>query len=423
MMNLFTNKVALLWDESFLWGVMAVRALRAAGLPFALLRAEDIRAGRLDGHTMLFVPGGWASNKAKALGEEGAEAIRRFVHEGGSYLGICGGAGLATQDGIGLLEVKRRPTKERVPSFSGRIHLNITDHPLWKGLNERGDESLIFHAWWPSQFIVEDSSIKVLATYGAALPDAFSSDLNAGDVEAIGAWSGLEERYGINLDPGRLLNDPAVIQGSYGKGTVVLSLIHFDTPDDDNGRRVLINLWSCLGHTEAQQPSELPSLRTSALPYHDASALMSEMEEAVDELIALGLRNFLWFWRNPLLLQWRRGVRGLEYNTLFILIKEIGMLMRRAENGATSSPIIAEKMRGTETLLVPFIKQAQRLLLLERQALQNGRITYEKCDDPEIREIRMHLFSSAKSYGGAFKKLIDETDRLLYALLVPGSIP
>ena len=37
---------------------------------------------------------------------------------GGSYLGFCGGAGLATMDGMGLLNVKRKPTKERVPSLS-----------------------------------------------------------------------------------------------------------------------------------------------------------------------------------------------------------------------------------------------------------------------------------------------------------------
>lgn len=82
---------ALLWDESFLWGVMAWRALKAAGLPFDLLRSEDIRQGALSRYRMIFVPGGWASNKISALGEGGREEIRRFVATGGSYLGICGG--------------------------------------------------------------------------------------------------------------------------------------------------------------------------------------------------------------------------------------------------------------------------------------------------------------------------------------------
>src|SRR5512134_2605005 len=119
------DRVAFLWDESFLWGVMASRALRTAGLPFELIRSEDIRQGCLSRYAAVFVPGGWASNKLKALGEEGAANILRFVREGGSYIGFCGGAGLATQDGIGLLPVRRRPTKERVPSFSGRIRLSL----------------------------------------------------------------------------------------------------------------------------------------------------------------------------------------------------------------------------------------------------------------------------------------------------------
>lgn len=44
---------------------MAYKALKANGLPFELLRSEDIRKGRLKNYRMLFVPGGWASNKLR----------------------------------------------------------------------------------------------------------------------------------------------------------------------------------------------------------------------------------------------------------------------------------------------------------------------------------------------------------------------
>ncbi|HBB17969.1 MAG TPA: hypothetical protein DCZ97_13555, partial [Syntrophus sp. (in: bacteria)] len=112
---------ALLWDESLLWGLMAWRALKEAGLPFDLLRSEDIRAGGLADYRMIFVPGGWASNKLSALGDAGMEEIRRFVAGGGAYLGICGGAGMATEKGLDLLPVKRKSSGDRVPSFSGPI--------------------------------------------------------------------------------------------------------------------------------------------------------------------------------------------------------------------------------------------------------------------------------------------------------------
>jgi putative intracellular protease/amidase len=172
---------------------MAYKALKACGLSCDLIRSEDVRNGRLRDYALLFVPGGWASNKAKALGRDGVDAIRQFVNEGGAYLGFCGGAGLATKEGIGLVPVTRRPTNERVPSFSGRIGLTTSPHPVWQDVSQS-----VFHAWWPSQFVI-DGSVTVLATYGAALPDAFSSDVNVGDAEAGGSWPELERMYKINL--------------------------------------------------------------------------------------------------------------------------------------------------------------------------------------------------------------------------------
>ncbi len=52
-------------------------------------------------------------------------------------------------------------------------------------------------------------------------------------------WSELEERYGIFLDPKRLKDEPAVVEGRFGQGKVILSLVHFDTPGDHNGATVL----------------------------------------------------------------------------------------------------------------------------------------------------------------------------------------
>ena len=125
--------IAFLWDESFLWGIMAYKALREAGLPFRLIRAADIGTGSLLDCSALVVPGGWASNKIKVLGEPGISGIRQFVKEGGMYIGFCGGAGLATSDGIGLLDARRKPTGRRVPSFSGRIRLMLRHDPSLEG--------------------------------------------------------------------------------------------------------------------------------------------------------------------------------------------------------------------------------------------------------------------------------------------------
>jgi hypothetical protein len=416
------SAVAFLWDESHLWGLMAYKSLRALGLPFDLIRAEDIRQGCLNRYRMLFVPGGWASNKLKALGERGIEEIREFVKRGGNYFGICGGAGLATLDGIGLLNIKRKPTKERVPSFSGRIALNILDHPVFtpSPLHPFAP-SPVFHAWWPSQFVVLDSNcyfrhqISVIATFGEALPDAFSSDLNVGDVEIGGGsdrWKELEEIYGINLDPRRLINEPAVVEGNYGEGKVILSLIHFDTPDDKNGAKVLKNIWQHLAGEEVNIPLPLHQFTHSPKNLRLQPLALSLLKE-VEELIDFGLRNLLWFWRTPMLLQWRRGVRGLEYCTLYIMIKEITEIMRKQ-----NSEVDDIDLKRIKELLIPFIEKAKTLLFLERQAMHYEHITYEKCVNPVIQQMRLELFGNLKSHGGLFKHLIDKIDKILFKLFI-----
>src|SRR5208282_3778721 len=145
-----------------------------------------------------------------------------------------------------------------------------------------------------------------------------------------------------------------------------------------------------------------------------AAEVIAGLEAAVDNLICLGQRNFLWFWRNPMLLQWRRGVRGLEYCTLYIMIKEISELIRHSE---ADPALITDYLLRIKDLLVPFVEKAMQLLILERQAIQNGPTTYEKCDVPDIQKMRTELFSSSKSHGGAFKDLVDKIDKLIYILL------
>jgi hypothetical protein len=117
-----------------------------------------------------------------------------------------------------------------------------------------------------------------------------------------------------------------------------------------------------------------------------------------------------------MLLQWRRGVRGLEYCTLYVMVKEIAGIVRTG----VAAGDLGQRIDHLGSLLNPFVDDAMRLLVMERLAMQNGHITYEKCDDPEIKKIRIRLFSNSKSHGGLFKELIDEIDGVLFSLLKPG---
>ncbi|MBI5141234.1 MAG: hypothetical protein HZA20_03445 [Nitrospirae bacterium] len=399
---------ALLWDESHLWGVMAVHALRNSGLPFEIVTADDVRQGGLAGRPLLFMPGGWASKKIVALGEEGAEAVKNFVSDGGIYFGICGGAGLAlsVDGGLGLVRAGRVPAKSRVPSFAGGIGVSIAapGHPLWKGIPV-ATYPVAFHAWWPSQFSINDDAARVLARYGNPTPDAMSSDVPVLDVGGNAEiWRQLEDDYGILLNPARLKGEPAVIEAAFGRGHAILSLLHFDTPNDANGRRALRNIWSLAG---------MPCTADSQW-FGSADPQGFKLFNLAAGLIETGERNLLWRWRNDYLTQWRRGVRGLEFCSLYVVAREIGRLIDRNPSGL---PQLLADIGKAETLMTRFATDAARLLFMERLELQRGKMTFRDCADPEIASLRERLFSKSKSHGGEFKDLLDVLDGILLKLL------
>jgi putative intracellular protease/amidase len=425
--NAFSGRhpCALLWDESFLWGLAARSALIEAGLPFDLIQSADIRQGALSDYAMIFVPGGWAQAKMSALGEMGQMELRRFVERGGGYLGICGGAGLATDQHLGLLPIQRIPQVDRVPSFSGPIRLTLVDHPLWKDL-----ETSEFYAWWPPQFDAGNPwNIRILARFGDAHPDAQSADIRVADGHRAG-WPSLEKEYGIFLDPERLKKKPAVFEGGFGKGTVILSLVHFDTPGDLAGRQVLQNLWPYLtGCITPLLHKSFPPMSFGNRRGHNdpLTDIMDDIQIAVDRLIALGEQLLLWRRRNAWLLQWRRGIRGMEYSTLAAMTETMADCLSgrpvdedSPKNGDSfvDTGQVRDELESIRDRLIPFAHQAEMLLRLEHVLWTEGSASPRKTfTDEDITRLRQDLFGSTRHFGGRFKPLIAAVDRLLYSLL------
>lgn len=382
-------KAALFWDEGFFWSLFARDALLRSGIAFDAVNSSDIKTGKLGGYGLLIVPGGWASNKLKALGPEGSEAVRDFVRRGGGYLGICGGAGLGTSEGIGLVDARRKPLSERVPSLSGPVGVIIVkESRIFKGVTPP-----VFYIWWPSQFIAPEES--VIARFGHALDGAYSSDLPVTDV-AEDAWPGIEERYGINLDPSKMKADPLVLDGQYGKGRAILSLLHFDMPGHAGSARVLENIRQYFNIRKSPPKNRPRPVRNRG----------SKLAKEAQGLFGFGRRNFLWQRRGPLV-QWQRGIRGFEYFTLCRLLAELS---------AFADKIPQAELREIESEASDFSAKARRLLMLERLAIQRGdRITFSHAEDPDIKSLRLELFSESKSYGGRFRELIGKIDGLIYS--------
>ncbi len=421
-----TGKVALLWDESFLWGIMAHRALKKTGIPFDLITAREIARGDLDHYEVLFVPGGWAGDKSRSLGEEGRKMIDHFVRCGGRFVGFCGGAGLAldVEEGLSLVPVRRMPTKERIPNFSGKIRVSPSDlkHPLWQGMSAPH----FFCAWWPGQFLLDREKVgrvRIVARYEEPGPDFYVADLKVEDlVTGSQDWETWEELYGIRMNPERLRGEPAMLEGACGAGKVFLSYLHLDTPDDPEGLRALHNLftrWAFVrGERGGRKESGLQDAEWVRVR-QDALELLDALEKAGEELIALGRRNYLWFWRKPYLLQWRRGVRGMEYGIVLIMVRELRRRFYRLRSSARmlQVPIGENWPEGLDTVRMlgeEFFALGKRLLLLERFALNRGvQLHHLRTDDPEIGRLREVLFSSSKRFGGLFKEFLDRLDGLL----------
>jgi glutamine amidotransferase-like uncharacterized protein len=60
------------------------------------ITAEDIRRGNLKGMDVVVHPGGSGGGQGRRLGEDGRGAVRRFVSDGGGFIGFCAGAYLAS---------------------------------------------------------------------------------------------------------------------------------------------------------------------------------------------------------------------------------------------------------------------------------------------------------------------------------------
>jgi glutamine amidotransferase-like uncharacterized protein len=101
---------------------------RAADLSISRIGVDSIRAGHMDQEADVVVfPGGSGGGQGEALGPEGRSAVRRFVEQGGCYVGVCAGAYLASADypwSLHLLDAKVLDRKHWARGF-GPVRLTL----------------------------------------------------------------------------------------------------------------------------------------------------------------------------------------------------------------------------------------------------------------------------------------------------------
>lgn len=138
-------------------------ALNELEISFLKVDEDDIKDDNLEECSVLIIPGGYTKRAVNGLGQRGFDVIRKFVADGGGYIGICAGAYLAAQTvkvpgkpcGLGIINVEN--TRRR---GWGMRKIYLEKHPITEGL----EEEVVVHYQNGPQMVIKGKAQKI-ATY------------------------------------------------------------------------------------------------------------------------------------------------------------------------------------------------------------------------------------------------------------------
>ena len=180
---------------------------------------DDIRDGALKQFDVVVFPGGSGSRQAAAIGEKGREAVREFVNSGGGYLGVCAGAYLATMRYGWSLKILDACTVDSKHWARGTGMIKMEMTPAGRELlGGRDGLMAIYYGQGPLLGVAEAADVPdytVLAWYRSEI-----------------AKNGAPE--------GVMVNTPAIISGTFGKGRVIAVSPHPEKAKSEAGSQKII---------------------------------------------------------------------------------------------------------------------------------------------------------------------------------------
>jgi glutamine amidotransferase-like uncharacterized protein len=182
------------------------------GFALKTLTADQIRAGALKGFDVLIHPGGGARKQADTLGEKGRQIIKRFVADGGGFVGICAGAYLASAE------------------YDWSLHLldaHVLDRAHWA--RGQGDVQLHITATGRTAWKTDKDRCTIHYENGPLLGPGKNDDID--DYEALASYDTEIVKNGAK--PGAMKGTTAVARGKFAKGRVVCFSPH---PEKTPGR-------------------------------------------------------------------------------------------------------------------------------------------------------------------------------------------
>lgn len=179
-------------------------------LSVAKITAEEIRAGKLKDFDILIHPGGSGSKQGKRLGEEGRRIVRKFVSDGGGFIGICAGAYLASADyswSLHILDAKVIDRKHWARG-TGRVHVQLSDS---------------------GKAILNDDSASVEIYYGQGPLLAPADDPEIDDYTALAIYETEIAKRGAPR--GVMKGTTAIAAAQFGRGRVLCFSPHPEKTD------------------------------------------------------------------------------------------------------------------------------------------------------------------------------------------------
>jgi len=190
------------WDESV---QAAKKMFEWMNYTVENLSAQQINNG-LENFRILCIPGGNMYDYAQDISSEGKENIRSFVHDGGGYIGICGGAYFASEK-VYWQGSKLPMTPLRL--FSGtatgsiseimdypkytmcKVNLMNAEHPITK--SGRNFEWVLYY-WGPALIPNANANVTVLGNYDKGNQTAMLTfEYGYGKVFLIGTHPEIDE--------------------------------------------------------------------------------------------------------------------------------------------------------------------------------------------------------------------------------------
>lgn len=193
------------------------------------VKAADIRAGILRDVDVLVHPGGTGGGQGKALGEEGREAIRTFVKNGGGYVGICAGAYLASNDYPWSLHILNAKVIDKAHWARGFGAVQIT-------LTKKGRDLLG----------VKDEKVTIYYHQGPLLAPA--NDPNIPAYESLGTFATEIAKNGA--PKGVMPGTTAIAAATFGKGRVWCFSPHPERTEPLQGMVHCSILWAAAGRDQ-----------------------------------------------------------------------------------------------------------------------------------------------------------------------------